>query len=283
MTLAAPELSSAFNLKPLTPTIGAVVEGADLTSPTPALCAALRAALLEWKVLFFYDNILTTAEHIAFGRMFGELEIHPIVPHKPGFPEATEFIHDRKDKGRENVWHSDVTWRPEPSFGSILRAIEIPAVGGDTLFADMYSAYEGLSPSIKARIEGRKAMHDFGYLSLRAGKYGLRPKDMEAVNREHPPVEHPVVRTHPETGRKLLYVNAVFTRRIIGIELDESEQLLKRLYAQAAIPEYQCRFRWRKNAIAFWDNRACQHYAASDYWPAVRRMERVSIVGERPY
>jgi taurine dioxygenase len=194
-----------------------------------------------------------------------------------------ELQHDRNDKGRENVWHSDVTWRAEPSWGSILRAVEIPPTGGDTLFADMCAAYDGLSRTVKERIEGRKALHSFGYLRIRMRNRGMDEAEIAAIERQYPPVEHPIVRTHPETGRKLIYVNAAFTRHIVGMERAESDTLLKHLYAQAAVPEYQCRFRWYKNAIAFWDNRACQHYAVSDYWPEVRRMERISLTGDRPY
>ena len=275
--------SAAFTLKPLTPTIGAVVEGANLTSPIYGPCDALRVALLEWKVLFFYDSVLTTEQHIAFARQFGNLEVHPFLPCKSGYPEVLAITHGKDSKGEENVWHSDVTWRAEPSLGSILRAVEVPSVGGDTLFADMYAAYDGLSAAVKAKIEGRNARHDFGYFRIAMRKKGMSTAQIEEVDRNYPSVEHPVVRTHPETGRKALYVNAAFTRAIVGMETAESSTLLKHLFAQATIPEYQCRFRWRENTIALWDNRAVQHYAVSDYWPAVRRMERVSIVGDRPY
>ena len=146
----------------------------------------------------------------------------------------------------------------------------------------MEAAYDGLPHVLKAKIEGRTAAHEMGYLRVMIRKQGMSAAETEAVRQKYPPVEHPIVRTHPETGRKALYVNAVFTRRITGLEPAESSRLLNELCARAAVPEYQCRFRWRKNAIAFWDNRATQHYAVSDYWPMVRKMERVSIVGERP-
>ena len=276
-------LPDPFSVHPLTPTIGAVVEGADLRMPDARLCCALKEALLKWKVLFFYDNDITAAEQVALARQFGELETHPVVPHVPELPEVSVIIHDRNSRGNQNMWHSDVTWRPEPSWGSILRAVEVPAVGGDTLFADMGAAYEALPPALKARIEGRRAVHEMGYLRVMMRKQGMSPAEMEEAVRRHPPCEHPVVRTHPDTGRKILYVNAVFTKRIVGMEPAESSALLNELCARAAVPEYQCRFRWRKNAIAFWDNRATQHYAASDYWPERRHMERVSIIGDRPY
>jgi taurine dioxygenase len=273
-----------LSLAPLTPTIGAEVSGLDLAAPLPpAAKATLRQALLDWKVLFFRDQDITTEQHLAFARNFGELEAHPFAPSKPGYPEVLAIAHDRDSRGRENTWHSDVTWRLEPSLGSILRAVEVPPVGGDTLFADMYAAYEGLSDEVRAQIEGAVAVHDFTHFREGMRRRGKSEGDIEAFNAAYPKPLHPVVRTHPETGRKALYVNAAFTVEIVGMEKTRSDALLRRLYAQAAIPEYQCRFRWETNSIAFWDNRASQHYAASDYWPAVRRMERVTVIGDRPY
>ncbi len=274
---------AALSIAPLTLTIGAEISGIDLSKPMTAdLLAALRQALLEWKVIFFRDQDITTDEHLAFARQFGELEVHPFAPHKPGYPEVLAITHDRDSKGRENVWHSDVTWRLCPSLGSVLRAIEVPEVGGDTLFSDMYAAYEGLSDEVKEKIDGAVAIHDFAHFRKLMRSRGKSEAEIEEMNRKYPMAEHPVVRTHPETGRKGIYVNTAFTQYIAGMDRAESDALLAHLYAQAAIPEYQCRFRWQKNSIAFWDNRACQHYAVSDYWPAVRRMERVTIIGDRP-
>ncbi|HUD52456.1 TauD/TfdA dioxygenase family protein [Parvibaculum sp.] len=281
---AAATASLPFDVTPLTPTIGAELGGIDLAKPLDtATLDALRRTLLEWKVIFFRDQNITTDEHIAFARRFGALEVHPFAPEKAGYPEVLAITHDRERPGRENTWHSDVTWRLEPSLGSVLRALEVPDVGGDTLFADMYAAYEGLSDDMKAKVEGRTAIHDFTHFRARMRQRGKPEAEIEAFQKQYPEAEHPVVRTHPETGRKGIYVNAAFTQYIVGMERGESDALLRHLYAQAAIPEYQCRFRWRTNSIAFWDNRACQHYAVSDYWPAVRRMERVTIVGDRPY
>jgi taurine dioxygenase len=274
----------SLTLLPMTPTIGAEVEGVDLTRPLDArTVAAMRQALLDWKVLFFRDQDITTEQHLAFARNFGDLEVHPFAPQKPGYPEVLAITHDANSRGKENTWHSDVTWRLEPSLGSILRALEIPPVGGDTLFADMYAAYDGLSDEVKARVEGRTAIHDFVNFRRGMRKKGMSEEEIAAFDRQYPKAEHPVIRTHPETGRKAIYVNAGFTQHIVGMDKAESDALLAHLYAQAAIPEYQCRFRWSKNAIAFWDNRSSQHYAASDYFPAVRRMERVTVVGDRPY
>ena len=275
---------ASLTLAPLTPTIGAEVSGIDLAQPLDATArGALRQALLDWKVLFFRDQDITTEQHLAFARHFGDLEEHPFAPSKPDYPEVLAITHDRERPGRENTWHSDVTWRAEPSLGSILRAVEVPPVGGDTLFCDMYAAYDGLSDTVKAEIEDARAVHDFANFRIGMRRRGVSEAEIEAFNAAYPMVEHPVARTHPETGRKALYVNAAFTQSIVGMDKARSDEVLKHLYAQAAIPEYQCRFRWEANSIAFWDNRASQHYAASDYWPAVRRMERVTVIGDRPY
>jgi len=275
--------TSTFSLSPLTPSIGAEVGDLDLKRPLDAgTIEGLRAALRDWKVLFFRDQDITVDQHLDFARAFGQLEVHPFAPSKEGYPEVLRINHSRGDRGRENVWHSDVTWREIPSLGSVLRCLECPPVGGDTLFADMYAAYDGLSDAVKARIEGRTAVHDFAHFRNSLRKEGKSEAEIDAFNRAYPMAEHPVVRTHPETGRKAIYVNAAFTQRIVGLEAEESAALLAHLYAQAAIPEYQCRFRWEANSIAFWDNRSSQHYAVSDYWPAVRRMERVTIIGDRP-
>jgi taurine dioxygenase len=274
---------TGLTFQPLTPTIGAEVGGVDLKHAADAVTlAALRQALLDWKVLFFRDQDITTDQHVAFARAFGPLEVHPFAPHKEGYPEVLAITHGPGNRGRENTWHSDVTWRLEPSLGSILRAIEVPEVGGDTLFADMYAAYENLKDDVKAEIDGRTAIHDFNHFRRGLRKAGKSEAEIEELNKKFPEAEHPIVRTHPETGRKGLYVNAAFTMRIVGMEKDRSDSLLRHLYAQASIPEDQCRFRWRKNSIAFWDNRSTQHYAVSDYYPAIRKMERVTVVGDRP-
>ena len=274
----------SLTLTPLTPTIGAEVGGVDLRAPlTASQVSAIRQALLDWKVLFFRDQDIDTDQHLAFSANFGALEVHPFAPQKSGYPEVLAITHNRENKGKENTWHSDVTWRIEPSLGSVLRAIEVPPVGGDTLFADMYAAYEGLSDEVKARVDDAVAIHDFANFRKGMRKRGVSEEEIEAFNKQYPMVEHPVIRTHPETGRRCIYVNRAFTQHIVGWDKDDSDRMLAHLYAQAAIPEYQCRFRWEPNSIAFWDNRASQHYAASDYWPAVRRMERVTIVGDRPY
>ena len=265
--------------RPLSPAIGAEIHGVDLREDLDdATISDIRAALLTHKVIFFRDQDITIEQHIAFARKFGPLEIHPATPKEQANREILRIAHGPDSRGKENFWHSDVTWRAEPSLGSILRAIELPQIGGDTLFADMAAAYAGLSPAMKEWICGLTAVHDIARVF--AGRLGQTPEDLHA---KYPPQEHPVVRTHPETGQRALYVNTAFTSHIKGLSTKESEWLLSHLYAQTTLPEYQCRFRWAVNSIAFWDNRASQHYAASDYFPAVRVMERVTIAGDRPY
>ena len=268
-----------FEARPLSPTIGAELIGFDIARDTSdAAIAEVRRALLDWKVVFFRDQDITRAQHIAFARRFGELEIHPATPKDQDDPEVLRIAHGPKSKGSENNWHSDVTWRAEPSLGSVLRAIELPEVGGDTLFADMYAAYDSLEPAFKTFVEGLVARHDIARVfAKRLGK------DTAELHAKYPVQEPPVIRTHPETGRRGIYVNTGFTDSIVGLSKKQSDWVLAELYARAAIPEFQCRFRWRPGSLAFWDNRACQHYAASDYFPLPRIMERVTIKGDRPY
>jgi taurine dioxygenase len=268
-----------FDLAPLSATIGAEIAGIDLRRPLDdELFAELDRALLEWKVLFFRGQELAAAQHAAFARRWGELEVHPFLP-RGELPELVRFEKSSDNAGYENIWHSDVTWREVPSLGSVLRCIEAPAYGGDTLWADMACAYDGLPEDVRSRIDGLVAVHDF------ATSFGLAmsEEDLARSRAQYPPAEHPVVRTHPRTGRKTLFVNEIFTSHVKDLPPDESEALLQVLFRQARTPEYQCRFRWTPGAIAFWDNRATQHYAASDYHPQRRVMERATIIGDRPF
>jgi taurine dioxygenase len=272
-----------FEVNRLSPTIGGELLGIDLREDlTSEIKELIYEALLVYKVIFFRDQDLTTDQHIHFSKNFGDLEVHPFAPFKEGYPEVLKITHNEKSPGRENLWHSDVTWRKEPSLGSVLRMLEKPENGGDTLFSDMYAAYDDLSDEVKQRLEGAVAVHDFVGFRKRLIKEGKSPKEIEAFNKKFPMPEHPVFRTHPDTGKKVIYVNRAFTQYIKGWEENESKDMLDFLYSRASTPEYQCRFAWENNSIAFWDNRACQHYANSDYWPQVRRVERVTIVGDRP-
>ena len=274
----------------LSPTIGAEIEGVRLSEDhDDRSVAAIRSLLLKHRVLVFRDQELTPAQHVAFARRFGELEIHPVYEHHPDHPELVMLNADHERPGRENIFHTDTTFRETPALGSILRCVTCPEVGGDTIWCDMALAYERLPQDIKDRIAGMSAVHDvvpsFG---------GRMTEERRAeVRRELPPVEHPVVRTHPETGEKILFVNQTFTTHFstynepfdnfIGRERKLiSDMLLPYLTRQAEIPEYQVRIRWQPNTVVFWDNRSTQHYAVQDYFPAPRHMQRATIIGDRP-
>jgi len=268
-----------LTIRPLTPAIGAEIGNVDLAArDIGERIPEIRAALLAHGVIFFRDQHLTQEQHIAFARHFGELEIHPATPRDQANREILRIAHGPDSKGQENFWHSDVTWREKPSLGSILRAVEVPEVGGDTLFANMHLAFQRLTPQMKRFISTLTAVHDIARVF--AKRLGKRP---EELHEQYPPMRHPVVRTHPETGQPVLFVNTAFTSHIEGLSESESRWLLERLYATASDPEIQCRFRWQPGSIAFWDNRLCQHFAASDYFPQRRVMERVTIAGCRPY
>lgn len=263
---------------PQSPCLGAEIRGVDLGKPMDdGLRAELEHALVEYKVLFFRDQSITQAEHATFAKQFGELEVHPFLPEGEA-PEVIRFAKDEDVVGVENNWHSDVSWREVPSLGSVLRAHEVPSVGGDTLWTDMEAVYEGLPDDLKEEIEGRIAVHDF----VHTFGLALSEEERSEKRKQFPPARHPIVRTHPVSGRKCLYVNTIFTSHVEGLSEGESRDLLKRLYHEIEVPEYQVRFHWEKDSVAFWDNRSTQHYASSDYWPRKRVMERITIIGNRP-
>ncbi|MGE0878542.1 MAG: TauD/TfdA dioxygenase family protein [Acidimicrobiia bacterium] len=268
-----------FRAEPMTPVIGAEIIGLDLSRPLGAgLRSELNRALLDWKVIFFRDQHLTAEQHIAFAEQWGEIEVHPFIA-KGSTDNIQRFEKNENSRGYENEWHTDNTWRELPSMGAILRAVEVPPVGGDTLFVDMAAAYDNLDAALRERIDDKLAEHDW----MPSFGVGMDNERKAAMRERFPAVTHPVVRTHPETGRRTLFVNNNFTTRILGLDADESRAVLDLLYRQSDRPEYQCRFRWKPGSVAFWDNRAVQHYAASDYYPNRRLMERVAIVGDRPY
>ncbi|MEO0872129.1 MAG: TauD/TfdA family dioxygenase [Pseudomonadota bacterium] len=271
--------TGALTIKPMTPAIGAEILDIDLgTVDIADSIPAIRAALLKHGVIFFRDQTLSQEQHIAFARAFGELEIHPATPKDQPNPEVLRIAHGPDSRGQENQWHSDVTWRKCPSLGSILLAREVPECGGDTLFANMHLAYERLSEPMKRHCESLIAVHDIARVF--AKRLGKAPEDLHD---KFPPQRHPVIRTHPETGERAIYVNIAFTSHIEGLSERESQWLLDHLYSTAKDAEIQCRFRWQAGSIAFWDNRVCQHLAVSDYFPARRVMERVTVAGDRPF
>jgi alpha-ketoglutarate-dependent taurine dioxygenase len=268
-----------LEVQPLGSTLGAEISGVDLRAPIPApVFAEIEQALWNYKVIFFRDQPLDASEQLAFARQFGDLEIHPIIPPNSDFPELARFEKSEEMGGYENIWHHDVTWRETPSKLAILRAVEVPATGGDTLFADMVAAYAGLDDEWKKRIADISVVHDY----MRAFGAAVPQEQKAAARQRFPEVTHPAVGTHEQTGQRYLYVNRAFVERIDGKTREESLAIIQHLARQAETPEYQCRFHWTKDAIAIWDNRAVQHYAASDYWPDSRVMERASVIGNRP-
>jgi taurine dioxygenase len=268
----------AITVQKLTPVIGAEIGGVDLSRPLGnRAMEEIHRALTENLVIFFRDQHMSPDQHLAFGRSFGELHIHPAAPSAPGLPELM-IIHADKDSPRANGegWHSDVSCDSEPPMGSVLYIKTCPPLGGDTLFASMYAAYEALSDHMKNYLAGLTAIHDGEGYRGQYANYGVQDKE------SYPRAEHPIIRTHPVTGKKALYVNRGFTRRIVGIPVDESDGILRYLYEHAENPLFQCRFRWRENSVAFWDNRCVQHRAMWDYWPETRSGYRVTVKGDRP-
>ncbi len=262
----------------LTPIIGAEIGGVDLARLTNRQFDEIHRALAENSVIFFRDQTLGQDEHLDFGRRFGPLHLHPAAPHEPGKPELM-IIHADRDSPRANGegWHTDVSCDVEPPMGSILYIKTCPPKGGDTLFASMYAAYEALSDRMKAYLDGLTAHHSGEHVYRGTyANHGVKDKD------SYPRADHPIVRTHPVTGRKGLYVNRGFTTRINGLPRDESDAILRYLYEHMESPLWQCRFRWRANSIAFWDNRCVQHRAMWDYWPHVRSGNRVTVAGDKP-
>ena len=272
-------------------TLGTVIHGVDLHDPSDEVIDLVRATLLERKVVFFRDQHLDEHEQVALGRRFGELDAFPFG--KPGEdPYILEIGHGPGSPGYENGWHTDVTWMEQPSLGSIAQLIEAPPAGGDTLFADSHAAYLGLPADVRDRVDGLSGVHDYRIFLAGRGEAGFDDEIVDAVKAAIPfGVEHPLVRTHPETGKQALYLHGGFLRhdslfdRATGEPLgaDASRALVSVLLQQHARPEYQCRFAWTVGSIAFWDNRAVQHYAASDYYPNRRVLRRVTVRGDRPF
>jgi len=263
----------------VTPAIGAEIGGIDLGAPlSSSQQAEIQRALAENLVIFFRDQTITPEQHLAFGRLFGDLHIHPAAPHEAGRPELMKIYTDENSpRANGEGWHTDVSCDPEPPMGTILYIKQCPPSGGDTLFASMYAAYDALSERLKRYLEGLTAVHDGEHVYR-----GLYSNHGQVDKPVYPRAEHPVIRTHPVTGKKALYVNAGFTTRILGIPEDESAGILGYLYRHMENPLFQCRFRWRPNSIAFWDNRCTQHHALWDYWPHLRAGTRVTIKGEKP-
>ena len=278
---------------PLTGVIGAEIHGVDLAEAArnDDLFGAIKQALLEHKVLFLRQQVISKGDHVAFAERFGKLEDHPVAGsdlYHPGLVCIYKDL-DSPPDFYENAWHCDATWRECPPMGAVLRCIECPQVGGDTLWANMAKAYADLPEHIKETIDGLYARH-----SIEASFGARMPiEKRHALKAQYPDAEHPVVRTHPETGEKILFVNSFATHftnfhaasnvRFGQDYAPGGANLLHYLIGRASIPEYQVRWRWQPNSLAIWDNRCTQHYASMDYWPAVRKMERAGIIGDKPY
>ena len=263
---------------PLTGSIGAEIAGVDLRELDEEVITELRDAWMHHKVLFFRDQDVDHAQHVAYGRAFGDLEIHPFVRSIEEHPEIIVLESTPEQFSAAEYWHSDVTFRECPPLGSVLYGRVIPEYGGDTCWANMELAYELLPDEIKEQIDGRYAVHSY----VKAFGRTMSEQQRAEAREEFPDQKHPIVRTHPETGAKSLYINRPFTLTIDGMTPEESKPLRERLYQQSQIPEVQCRFRWRPGSIAQWDNRCTQHYAVPDYGGHRRRVERVTLLGDRP-
>ena len=282
-----------MRIEQLTCSIGAELIGVSLADAArdDTLFAEIKHALLRYRVLFLRDQDISRADHVAFAKQFGALEDHPIVgshPEHPGLVQIYKTPDGPLDR-YENAWHTDATWRDAPPMGCVLRCVDCPPVGGDTMWANMALAYDMLPEEIKTRITTLRARH-----SIEASFGAVMPAEKRLVLKaKYPDAEHPVVRTHPETNEKVLFVNA-FTTHFTNYHTPANVRygqdanpgaadLLRYLISQAFVPEYQVRWRWRPNSVAIWDNRSTQHYAVMDYAPCHRRMERAGIVGDRPF
>ncbi len=289
----AAALGSAITVEPLSCAIGAELLNVNLgvASKDPGLMAQIRSLLLAHRVLFFRDQDISRSEHVAFARCFGELEDHPVASSDPDHPGLVRIYKspDTPNDRYENAWHTDATWREKPPFGCVLRCVECPPVGGDTMWANMVLAYDHLPEGVKQQIKGLRARH-----SIEATFGAAMPIEQRlALKTRYPDAEHPVVRTHPETGESVLFVNS-FSTHFTNFHTPDrirfgqdyapgAAQLLQYLISQAFIPEFQVRWRWKPNSVALWDNRSTQHYAVMDYPPSHRKMERAGIIGDLPF
>ena len=274
-----------ITVEPVSGTVGAVVRGVDLSEQLDeGTVGEIRSAFLSHHVLFFHDQDLTAEAQLRFGRAFGELDTHPFVEGTEAHPEIIEIITEPDDVlNFGGGWHSDVTFLEEPDLGSVLYALEVPPFGGDTLFADQHAAYEALSDTMKDLLDGLVARHSAGPQYAEGG-YSTLSKSMKTKLPEHANgvVGHPLVRTHPETGRKALYVNPSFTIGIEGMRMEESMALLGFLFTHMVREPFTCRFRWSPGSVAMWDNRSVLHYALFDYRGHRRHMRRITVKGDRP-
>ena len=277
--------ASAVKVKKIGAHLGAEVEGVDLAKPlNDATFQAVHDAFVEHEVIVMHDQMITSDQQMDFARRFGELSVHPFAPNSDDTPELIVF--DNKEDNPPwgtDVWHSDETFRAEPPMATMLRALIVPDWGGNTMFCSMTAAYEGLSDRMQHFISGLEAIHDFKPFRKLFGNDPDSVKNIRYYEDLYPPIAHPVVREHPVSGKKVLFVNPQFTIAIKDMEERESRWLLEFLFEQAHIPEYQYRHQWKPNTLVMWDNRSTQHYAIHDYYPQRRKLDRVTVRGDRPF
>jgi taurine dioxygenase len=275
---------SGLTIEPISGALGAEVSGVDLTRPLDdATVTDIRQALLDHLVIFFRDQAIGPAEQLAFAERFGAPEEYPFVNGLDDFPLVVPILkreHETVNFG--GLWHSDTSYLQNPPMATILHAKELPPYGGDTLFANMYLAYETLSDGLKAVLDGLSAVSIAGKPVASVTRADRIAESGSAADEAAHQAVHPVVRTHPETGRKALYVNVAHTLRFDGMTEEESAPLLDYLYAHQIKPEFTCRFRWSVGALAFWDNRAAQHNPINDYHGHRRLLHRIILAGDRP-
>jgi taurine dioxygenase len=279
-------MTMSLDIIPLSSALGAQISGVDLSRDlNTAQRDAIEQALLTHQVLFFREQPITPQQQTRFAAQFGDLHVHPIYPNVPEQPEIMVLDTALTDVRDNAIWHTDVTFLPTPAMGAVLSAKQLPAYGGDTLWASGIAAFEALSRPLQILLDGLTATHDFTR-SFPVERFGSTAQDLarwEETRRRNPPLSHPVIRTHPVNGRKALFVNDGFTSRINELEPAESEAILKLLFAHATRPEFTIRWRWQENDVAMWDNRVTQHYAVDDYRPQRRVMHRATILGDVPF
>jgi len=273
-----------FTVKPLAAALGVELSGVDFASElTPEVFQEVRRLLVEHQVIFFRDQDISPQQHHDLAASFGPLQTHPAYGTVDGFPEITILESTAENPSKIEAWHTDMTFRQHPPMGAVLRSKVIPEQGGDTLWASMTAAYDALSAQMKEFLSGLTAEHDFSWgFKESLAEPGGRERLAQAVA-NNPPVVHPVIRTHPESAKKVLFVNSLFTTRILELEKQESAALLEFLYEHVTTPEFSCRFNWEPNTIAIWDNRSTQHKPINDYFPAHRMLHRIVIDGDMPY
>ncbi|MFJ5297547.1 taurine dioxygenase [Pseudomonas sp. NPDC088368] len=276
----------SLHITPISSALGAQISGVDLSRDLTAdQRDAIEQALLDHQVLFFREQPITPQQQVRFASLFGDLHVHPIYPNVAEQPEIMVLDTALTDVRDNAIWHTDVTFLPTPALGAVLSAKQLPAYGGDTLWASGIAAFEALSRPLQTLLDGLTATHDFTR-SFPVERFGSTVEDLarwEETRRKNPPLSHPVIRTHPVSGRKALFVNDGFTTRINELEAAESEAILKLLFAHTTRPEFTLRWRWQENDIAMWDNRVTQHYAVDDYRPQRRVMHRATILGDAPF